>query len=106
MSALEDNVLWHIEHLTNLPTPEREYKLPGDTHPFDFARIDKRLLLEIDGGVWTRGAHTRGQGKIRDDDKTNYAAAKGWRVLRFNTDFVNDPHSRLMRLVEAYNYGE
>lgn len=105
MSALEDNVLWHIANLTNLPAPEREYKLPGDTHPFDIAWPDKKLLIEVQGGIWTQGAHTRGKGAIRDHDKANYAAAHGWRVMYVSVDFINDPSSRLLRIVEAYNYG-
>lgn len=109
-SALEQTVLTRIIQLTNLPTekPEMEmqFYLPNDDHPYDFAWPERKILLEVDGGIWTNGAHTRGGGKIRDDDKGNYAAALGWRILRFNTDFETDPHSRLMRLVEAYNYGD
>lgn len=107
-SGLESSVLWHIRNLTTLPTEPPalvlQYRLPGDKRPFDFAWPDKRLALEVDGGIWTNGAHTRGKGKLRDDDKTNYAAACGWRVMRFNTNFQDDPMHHLTLLVEAYNY--
>lgn len=50
---------------------------------FDFALPGDRIGIEIDGGVWTGGRHTRGAGFIKDQEKTNAAAVLGWRVLRF-----------------------
>lgn len=50
---------------------------------FDFAIPSARLAIEIDGGVWTSGRHSRGAGQIADMEKLNAAAILGWRVLRF-----------------------
>ena len=41
------------------------------------------LAVEIDGGIWTGGRHTRGLGFQRDMEKLNLAAIEGWSVLRF-----------------------
>ena len=49
---------------------------------FDFAWVDFAVALEVDGGVWTRGAHGRGSGIVRDIEKGNAAVMLGWRVLR------------------------
>ena len=49
---------------------------------FDFAWPSHFVALEIDGAIWTRGAHGRGSGIARDQEKGNAAAALGWRVLR------------------------
>ena len=42
-----------------------------------------RYLLEIEGGAFTQGRHTRGKGFIADMEKYNMAAILGYRVLRF-----------------------
>jgi hypothetical protein len=49
----------------------------------DFAIPSARLLIEIDGGVFTNGRHTRGAGFIEDQCKHNAAAVLGYFVLRF-----------------------
>ena len=50
---------------------------------FDFAHPETLIAVEVDGGVWTGGRHTRGQGYVNDCEKLNAAAAMGWRVFRF-----------------------
>lgn len=49
---------------------------------FDYAIPEHRIAIEVEGGVWTRGRHTRPQGFIGDMDKYNTAATMGWRLLR------------------------
>ena len=48
------------------------------------------LAVEIDGGTWVSGRHTRGAGFERDCEKLNTAVLLGWRVLRFTTGMVLD----------------
>lgn len=49
---------------------------------FDYAWPDYGVALEVEGGVWTRGRHTRGAGFLKDCEKYNAAAIRGWLVLR------------------------
>lgn len=53
---------------------------------FDYAIPEHKIAIEIDGGVWTQGRHTRPQGYINDMEKFNAAAAMGWLVLKFTPD--------------------
>lgn len=70
-----------------LPRPEREHKFDATRRwRFDFAWPDKMLALEVEGGVWTGGRHTRGAGFLRDIEKYNRAACLGWRLLRTTPD--------------------
>lgn len=39
------------------------------------------LAIEVQGGIWTRGRHTRGAAMLKEWEKLNEAAALGWRIL-------------------------
>src|SRR5262245_11277103 len=67
-----------------LPVPEPEYVFDLRRRwRFDFAWLPPiKLALEQEGGVWTRGRHTRGTGFLKDMEKYNEAVLAGWRVLR------------------------
>lgn len=53
---------------------------------FDFACEKLMLAIEIEGGVWSKGRHTRPQGYTNDLEKYNNAVLLGWRVLRFTPE--------------------
>jgi very-short-patch-repair endonuclease len=60
-----------------------EYKFhPDRDWRFDFANPDLMLAIEVDGGVFIGGRHSRGAGMVKDFEKLNEATALGWRVLR------------------------
>lgn len=50
---------------------------------FDFAWPTQRIAVEVEGGVFARGRHTRPAGFIADCEKYSCAALDGWMVLRF-----------------------
>ena len=82
-SALEETLAFQ---LTALGIPfVREYKaVPGRKFPFDFAFPEARLLVEVQGGTYTVGAHSTGTGLARDYEKINLAQLHGWRCLQFD----------------------
>lgn len=49
---------------------------------FDYAIPSHRIALEVEGGVFSKGRHTRGAGFIGDIEKYNEATRLGWRVVR------------------------
>jgi hypothetical protein len=56
---------------------------------FDYVILSCHFVaIEIEGGVWSRGRHTRGKGFIDDMEKYNIAAGLGWKVFRFSTQQV------------------
>lgn len=82
-SKLESRLLADI-HAAGLPEPVREYRFDATRRwRFDLAWPDRMLAVEVEGGVWTGGRHTRPTGFIADAAKYNAAAAQGWTVLRF-----------------------
>jgi len=73
----------------NLPKPEQEFlfaKSLGRKWRFDFAWPEHKIALEVEGGIFTRGAHGSITGITRDIEKYNAAACLGWRVLRVVPD--------------------
>ncbi|MBR7736743.1 endonuclease domain-containing protein [Acinetobacter nosocomialis] len=79
-----------VQHLkTHKIGFEQEYKF----HPIrkwraDFFITGTKILIEVEGGIWSGGRHTRGKGYIGDMEKYNEAAAMGYTVLRFSTEQV------------------
>ena len=66
-----------------LPAPVREHRFhPVRRWRFDYAWIEHKVALEVEGGVWTGGRHTRGAGFVGDMEKYNAATVAGWRVVR------------------------
>ncbi|UNW05957.1 endonuclease domain-containing protein [Acinetobacter variabilis] len=66
--------------------PERKWRA-------DFHLIDKKILVEVEGGIWSGGRHTRGKGYLRDLEKYNAATMMGFQVIRFSTDQVKSGHA-------------
>jgi very-short-patch-repair endonuclease len=74
-----------------LPTPTPEYRFhPTRRWRFDFAWPHHKLALEVEGGVFIRGRHSRGAGMVKDMEKYGEAAILGWRVLRVTPKQVRD----------------
>lgn len=83
-SALEAELALQIKAL-GLPEPVREYRaIKGRKFRFDFAWLDARLLVEVNGGTYTRGAHSTGQGIARDYEKIRLGQDCGWKVYPFD----------------------
>lgn len=54
----------------------------------DFHLVGKKTLIEVEGGIWSGGRHTRGKGYIGDMEKYNSATMLGYQVIRFSTEQV------------------
>ena len=77
-------------HLEELGVPfERQYRyVPGRLFCADFAIPELRLLIEVQGGVYTGQAHGSIKGILADLERGNHAALHGWRMMRFSTSDV------------------
>jgi very-short-patch-repair endonuclease len=90
MSELEAMFEWHIRGL-RLPVAVREYRFHAKRRwKFDFAWPDRMVALEIEGGTWTNGRHTRGLGFTADCEKYNEACTMGWKIIRVTGDQVRN----------------
>lgn len=50
---------------------------------FDYADWRNMIAVEIEGGTWNNGGHSRGAGYQKDTEKYNEAVKLGWRILRY-----------------------
>lgn len=72
--------------LAGLPRPIAEYRFAkhsmGRKWAADYGWPDQRVLLEVEGGFFVGGRHSRGAGALKDMEKYNAAALLGYRLLR------------------------
>lgn len=80
------------------PDAEHQFALPERKWAFDLAWPDWSVAVEIQGGVWTHGRHTRGRGFLDDREKINEAQIRGWIVLEVSPDQIGS--GELFVLVE------
>ena len=79
-SDLEETLLFQLRGV-GIPDPVREYKalLPRKFR-FDFAWPEFGVLVEVQGGTFSGGRHTRGVGYESDCEKLNEAMRRGYEV--------------------------
>ncbi len=51
---------------------------------FDFAIPSLKIAIEINGGVWSNGRHSRGSGLVKEYEKMRAAAALHWYVFTYD----------------------
>jgi hypothetical protein len=94
-SLLEDLLLLQMRS-AGLPVPEREYafaKSIGRKFRFDFAWVDRKIAVEVQGGTWVNGRHNRPAGQRSDNEKFRIAQKAGWRVFPFLGDEVRSGYA-------------
>jgi len=81
---LENMFAWQIRVLGKLPLMESQYQFNPDRRwRADFAFVEEKILVEIEGGIWINGGHNRGARMIEDMNRQNWAVLHGWRCFRF-----------------------
>lgn len=75
--------------------PERRWRA-------DFYIVGSNILIEVEGGIWSSGRHTRGKGYLGDMEKYNSAQLLGYSVYRYSTEQVKSGKAidEIRRLVE------
>jgi very-short-patch-repair endonuclease len=89
------------------PELEKEFRFhPTRRWRADFAHLESRTLIEIEGGIYINGRHNRGAGFAADLEKYLEASLDGWRVIRLGPNEITTEHvGRLVNLVrDAKDY--
>ena len=65
-----------------VPSPTLELRFhPTRKWRWDMAWVGHKVALEIQGGLFINGRHSRGAALLGEHEKLSEAAALGWRVL-------------------------
>jgi len=79
-SALEAQFSFALEHVGC--SMEHQFRFdPTRRWKLDFSHPSTKVAVEIDGGEFVQGAHTRGARMAADYEKRNEARLQGWTVF-------------------------
>jgi len=105
--AQANNIFTQVCRQFRLPEPRPEYRFDPNRQwriDYYFEANGRRVALEVEGGIWTGGRHTRPKGFMGDLEKYNAMAQSGILLLRV-------PPSDLMKtytftMIKNALYGE
>lgn len=85
-----------------LPMPSLQHKFhPVRKWRLDFAFVEQKLGVEIQGGAFSSGGHSRGAGQAKDHQKINEAQKLGWMILQYGTKAMGDPYAVALEVSEV-----
>ena len=83
-SKLEDKFLvLFTEAAPDISILRWQKVIKGRRFEFDFCLPDHRILVEIQGGTYNGGRHTRGYGYDADCEKSRLAQFDNWDVIAY-----------------------
>ena len=93
-----ESVMWELIRRKQLGVVfKRQYII--DEYIVDFVCLEKRLVIEIDGGY-----HSMGEQQESDSNRDHRLAVLGYRVLRFsNSEVMVQPDSVVNKIKQALN---
>lgn len=100
--TLNERIFFQDLKQHGIEEPVKEYKFhPNRKFRADYAFLERKIILEIEGGIWLRGGgrHNRGSGFLKDLSKYNEAAILGWRVLRITPQQLSTAAELIMRAI-------
>lgn len=86
MKKSDEMIFYTLLKNNDIEIPVAEYLFAKELKRkfrFDYCYPEKKIAIEIEGGVWINGRHNRPSGFIKDMEKYNIACLLGYRILRF-----------------------
>lgn len=88
------NFFWRVNAPLSAPVPTPEFPFSdniGRKHRFDFAFVERKVAVEIEGNAWQVAGGGRHMADT-DLEKYNLAVLLGWKVIRFSPGMLQrDP---------------
>jgi len=87
-----------------LPRPEPEFRFASPRRwRFDYCWPTLKIALEVQGGLFVNGRHSRGAALLKEHEKLNAAAVAGWRVLYCTPATLLTEGPELVRLAHQHS---
>lgn len=68
---------------------------------FDYANLRLKIAIEMEGGIYTGTGHARTGRYLKDMEKYNMAAIKGWIILRYGHGQENKIANDVIKAIGA-----
>jgi very-short-patch-repair endonuclease len=83
-TTLNEKIFYALLKQKGIALPKQEYKFHEKRKwRFDYCWPEVKLAVEVEGGIFSNGRHTRGSGYLGDMEKYNAATLEGYKLLRF-----------------------
>lgn len=90
-SNLENQFITLWESLFPEIKLDTEVKLiPQRRFRFDFVHRLSKVAIEINGGNWSRGRHTRASALLSEYEKINLAQMEGYQIFILNNEMITE----------------
>lgn len=102
-SILESRFMWAWSRWGDpaLPKPTLEFRFhPTRKWRWDAAWPQYKVAVDIQGGTFIHGKHSRGGRQTDDFDKMNAAAQLGWCVIHLDTTMLTKQQIRLRKTID------
>lgn len=79
-----------FESFDGAPKLKAEYKFcPTRRWRFDYAHIESKVAIELEGGTWVVGRHNHPASIEADMEKYNTASELGWKLIRLTPGMLD-----------------
>ena len=65
--------------------------IPNRKFRCDYVCLEAKIVIELEGGIWIQGRHTRASGFVKDVEKYNLIALEGYRIFRVTSEQTKEP---------------
>lgn len=97
---LKFEMLLKTDYARGIPKSVRELQFnPLRRWRFDFAWPKSKVAVELAGGLFVFGGHTRPMARIAEMDKKNSATLLHWKVLEFSNKHLEDRPMECLELL-------
>lgn len=87
--------MW-LMHYPNIDLHSEFKFCPTRRFRFDFAHLETKIGIEINGGVWAKSGHSSGTGLNRDYEKINCATSEGWRMFILSGGMITEENIKMI----------